>query len=74
MIGIGAWESLFFARKRGPLFFASLKLFQKTDAAKCEVLLRGGGADLFWTFGNKLWESYCVILDYGKRRVGFASL
>ncbi|KAH7699840.1 gastricsin-like protein, partial [Aphelenchoides avenae] len=47
-----------------------------TPKPKCEVLLRSdiSKGDLFWTFGNRLWASYCVALNYDTGYVGFSLL
>ncbi|KAH7719514.1 hypothetical protein AAVH_12982 [Aphelenchoides avenae] len=47
-----------------------------TPKPKCEVLLRSdlGEGSLFWTFGNRLWASYCVALNYDTGYVGFSLL
>ncbi|KAH7719525.1 gastricsin isoform 3 [Aphelenchoides avenae] len=49
-----------------------------TPKPKCQVLLRpfgnSGDGGLFWTFGNRLWASYCVALNYDTGNVGFGLL
>ncbi|KAH7699841.1 gastricsin-like protein [Aphelenchoides avenae] len=45
-----------------------------TPKPKCQVLLRSLGDGLFWTFGNRLWASYCVALNYDTGYVGFSLL
>ncbi|KAH7700738.1 progastricsin, partial [Aphelenchoides avenae] len=46
---------------------------------QCEVFLRSSDSsddddDLFWNFGNRLWASYCVALNYDTGYVGFSLL
>lgn len=38
----------------------------------CEVRLRWETGIDVWTFGNRLWENYCVALNYDTGYVGFS--
>ncbi|KAH7718684.1 pepsinogen [Aphelenchoides avenae] len=56
------------------LYFTHADYVDQTNGGdKCEVLLSDSD-DNSWTFGNKLWEKYCVVLDYVNARVGFSEL
>ncbi|KAH7719521.1 hypothetical protein AAVH_12989 [Aphelenchoides avenae] len=61
-----------------PLAFpynAYIDLAPNKRNGKCEVRLRRwDSGDRFWTFGNRLWENYCVALNYHTGLVGFSLL
>ncbi|KAH7702601.1 gastricsin-like protein [Aphelenchoides avenae] len=56
-------------------YHAYIDLVPNQRNGMCEVRLRRwDSGDRFWTFGNRLWESYCVALNYDTGLVGFSRL
>ncbi|KAH7719522.1 Peptidase A1 [Aphelenchoides avenae] len=58
-----------------PLVFsykAYIDLMPNQSNDMCEVRLRWETGIDVWTFGNRLWENYCVALNYDTGYVGFS--